>query len=593
VRETPPPELAERTGSEELDRRPAASDSGRARHRASASLRSRAQLRRSGSVLALYLAIAFLFLGLPALLAPHPSLIGYGADPGVHVWFLAWWPHAITHHLNPFVSHFVWAPTGSNVVAATSDAGPSLLLWPVTAIGGPVLSYNVLMTVAPAISAWAAYLLCRDLTGKEGAALVGGYLFGFSTYQIGHLMGHPNLVLVPLVPLMVRLAVAHVAGRMQARRFVVLLAACIIGQFLISTEVLLTFTLFAFVFIGLGLLMLGPATRKPLARLVPRVLLAYGLAAIPLAPFLFYAVQGALRSPIYDFYPSYYVIDGTNFLTPTSITALGWRPFAALSTKFTGNLAEGVGYVGPGLLAVALLAVASQWRRPAIRFLAAGLVVVMVASLGPRLHVAGVSTIPLPWRAVGVLPFVRYALPARFMLYAFLILAILTAVWLAVPGKGPPWAKWAPVALAAVLLFPNLGGNFWRRTVDTPAFFTTGAYRSALRPEENVLVIPFGDRGDSMMWQAQSGFYFRMPEGYLAVVPPPEFRDEPILQALYDQSLTADDGAELIRFLDSRAVTAVLVVGGTEAFRSTLSALLGSSGSMVGGVLLYRLQGRD
>ena len=46
-------------------------------------------------------------------------------------------------------------------------------------------------------------------------------------------------------------------------------------------------------------------------------------------------------------------------------------------------------------------------------------------------------------------------------------------------------------------------------------FFADGLYRSCLGPDENVAVFPYGHAGDSMLWQAESGFGFRLAGGYL------------------------------------------------------------------------------
>ena len=46
------------------------------------------------------------------------------------------------------------------------------------------------------------FLLCRRLTGGFWPSLVGGYLFGFSSYMLGRTEGgHPNLTAVAGIPL--------------------------------------------------------------------------------------------------------------------------------------------------------------------------------------------------------------------------------------------------------------------------------------------------------------------------------------------------------------------------------------------------------
>src|SRR5438094_407194 len=90
-----------------------------------------------------------------------------------------------------------------------------------------------------ALAAFLLYTVC-----SIAPSLVGGYLFGFSTYELGQLSGHPNLALVALVPVAVLLVVRRMAGDLSPRRFVLLLTAVLVGQFLVSTEVALTLALF-------------------------------------------------------------------------------------------------------------------------------------------------------------------------------------------------------------------------------------------------------------------------------------------------------------------------------------------------------------
>ena len=44
-----------------------------------------------------------------------------GGDQESFIWFIYWWPYAITHGLNPFITHYVWSPNGDNLTWATSN----------------------------------------------------------------------------------------------------------------------------------------------------------------------------------------------------------------------------------------------------------------------------------------------------------------------------------------------------------------------------------------------------------------------------------------------------------------------------------------
>src|SRR5438309_700858 len=81
--------------------------------------------------------------------------------------------------------------------------------------------------LAPALAAWTAFLLARSLTGRFWLALVAGYLFGFSAYEIGQSRGHLHMTLVFLVPLCALLVVRRYAGQLRRAAFIALLAAAL------------------------------------------------------------------------------------------------------------------------------------------------------------------------------------------------------------------------------------------------------------------------------------------------------------------------------------------------------------------------------
>ena len=45
-------------------------------------------------------------------------------DSSQFMWFLAWWPHAVLHGLNPFVTHAMFVPDGFNLTWSTAMPGP-------------------------------------------------------------------------------------------------------------------------------------------------------------------------------------------------------------------------------------------------------------------------------------------------------------------------------------------------------------------------------------------------------------------------------------------------------------------------------------
>jgi hypothetical protein len=306
---------------------------------------------------------------------------------------------------------------------------------------------------------------------------------------------------------------------------------------------------------------------------------------------LYYVVKGASHSPIYAFYPSFFATDALNLVVPTPLSLVGGRGFTHATAKFTGNISEQVGYLGIPILVAVVAFAAGRWRAAWARLLIAVLGVTVVASLGPTIRVAGSATIPGPWRLVVGVPLVRYILPSRLMMYAALLAGLAVALWLAGPDRSglPPWARWTVAALAVTLLLPNPAMPTWHSRIDSPPFFADGLYRQYLHAHENLLIIPYSDRGYSMLWQVQAGFAFDMAEGYVSVVPPPEFAGQPILKTFYDGDLIPGVGGQLRRFLHDKGVTAIVVEDGRPGPWSDVFSAIDPVPVSVGGVTLYRV----
>ena len=537
--------------------------------------------------------ISIAYFGAPVLSHPTRELIGFGNDPGVFVWFFAWWPHALGHGLNPFITRAVWAPSGFNLAGTTAVPGPSLLALPITEAFGPIVAFNVVTVLAPALSAWTAYLLCRHVTRTLWPSLLGGYVFGFSTYEIGQMLGHLNLTLVMLVPVAVLLVLRRLEDSDGPVRFVLLLAAVVIGQLLVSAEVSLTLALFGGVTLLLAAALVRAEMRWRLLRTAGLIAAAYAVAAVAASPYLYYFfTHPSTDVPIYPFYPQTFSIDLVNPIIPTFITRLGVHDFAEVSGKFTGNLSEQTGYLGLPLLGMIFLFASSAWRSAAARVMLAAFVVVLVCSLGPVLHVAGTNTVTMPWHFAMKAPLLKYALPSRFTVYLFLLAAIMAALWLA--GREErhgriPWVRWAVAAAAVALLFPNVASHLWKTPISTPPFFATRTFQQYLSPDENVLVIPFGANGDSMLWQAQAGLRFRMPGGYLTVTRPKAFAAWPILDVFYSGTVGPGSAIDLKKFLGANRVGAIVVDDRSPGPWQELFGSLGVRPQAVAGVTLYRV----
>ena len=552
------------------------------------------------AVFAAYILVSFLYFGLRLLIQPGRQYIGPLDDPQIPIWSFAWWPHAITHGMNPVITHVLWAPDGINLTWANAVPSLAILFWPLTALVGPVTAYNVSVILIPAASAWTGYLLCRRLTGGAlWPSLAGGYLFGFSTYLLGQQAGHLQLISTFFIPLVALLCLRFLDGELGRVALALWLAAILVLQLLFSSELEFTMTLALGIALVLGYV-LAPERRKRILSLLPPLVLAYVIAGIVTAPWLYYTVTG-LRIAAFQ-PPEQYLADLANLVVPTHLSALGAGWAHSITDRFPGNDAERIAYLGvPALVAAGLYA--WRYRRTSgARFLVACGVVAMFLSLGPELTVAGHAVLPLPtvfghdyWTIPGFgtihLSLFNNVLPDRLMLYTSLVVAVMVALWAArTPHRT---AAWVVPALAVVSLLPNPWADAWATTYSVPPFFTDDAYRACLAPDENILPLPIGQGGDSMLWQTEAGFRFRMAGGRITTSPPSSFLHPDELAQIsvgYDPS---EDQVALFRnYFKVKRVTSVLL---DKRHASVWSPSLDriAKPEDVGGILLYRVAGQS
>jgi hypothetical protein len=168
------------------------------------------------AALSFYLIVAFVYFGRALVGHLGSRYIVEGMDPAFHVWAQVWRWRAITHRLTPFFADVIWVPGGYNLGWSNTAPLACWVLMPISAAFGPVTAYNVICLTAPALAATTAFLLCRCVTGTFWPALLGGYIFGFSSYMLGHeKFGHVAMVSIWLVPLAVHLFALGMAGKLK------------------------------------------------------------------------------------------------------------------------------------------------------------------------------------------------------------------------------------------------------------------------------------------------------------------------------------------------------------------------------------------
>jgi hypothetical protein len=248
-------------------------------------------------------------------------------------------------------------------------------------------------------------------------------------------------------------------------------------------------------------------------------------------------------------------------------------------------------YVG---LPLGVLICLFAWRERRSRWawvIVGTLLIAVWLALGTHVVVRGhLTAIPGPWLALGKQPVLRYAIPVRLIVFALLPASLIVAIWLGrAPSRGAAAvASWGLALLAVVAIVPDVGNAAWDTHIADPAFFASGTYSTYLKPSDNVLTIPAW--GPNERWQADTGFAFRLADGYAGNPFPPSYTRYPIWHSLLTGQLAPDYAAQLRRFVQAKDVTAIVVDASQPGPWRRLFGSLGVKPLSIGGVLFYRVR---
>ena len=340
--------------------------------------------------------------------------------------------------------------------------------------------------------------------------MVAGYLFGFSSYVISHVYGGDPNMIVFLMPLVALVLLRYLREELNAFGLIWRLGAILALELVISTELALTFTLA----IGAGLVIgyaVASAYRKRIVSSLLPICGSYAFAALLASPFVYYLLTN------FESVNIAHEGDGDllNIVLPTHLLAVGGSTFDHITERFNDTVIDADMYVGIPALIVLVLFLWRRWRDPDGRFLGLAILVAWILALGPALRIEGHRVAPLPWELAEHISLLANIVETRLTAYATLGVSVAVALWTA-SSRG----RWSARPLVLPLLaIASIVPATWHlapaRTPLRPAFFTQGLYKLCIPKGETLMIFPFGRFGDSMIYQAESGFWFKLAEGNL------------------------------------------------------------------------------
>lgn len=433
------------------------------------------------------------------------------SDPPFFAWMLIHATRIFTQGENPLASPMLNAPLGVNLMANTGLLGLTVPLVPVTLLFGAGVSFALLTTGGLAGTATAWYVVARrHLLPTRLSAAVAGAFAGFAPGMINHANGHPNLIAQFLVPVIVWRAL-----RMRRVRDGVILGLLVTWQAFINEELLFLTALAGGLFVAVYAL-----ARPERVRPAVRPFLRAGGVAV--------AVAGALLAyPLwYQFFglghyrglPGFvlgYGADLASFPAFAKLSLLGQAP----SDATLAPTPEENTFLGWPLLIALVPIVVWQWRRVAVRGLAAVGVVFFALSLGRTVTDRGrVLLTSGPWKLLDHLPLFDSVVPTRLALVLIPVIALLL-------GYAVAGAQALPDRLGRVAVLVALAGALLpvvprplpvtpRPAV--PVFFTSGDWRGYLPPGRSILSADTTWNGniEAMSWANATDQGYAVVGGY-------------------------------------------------------------------------------
>jgi hypothetical protein len=401
--------------------------------------------------------------------------------------------------------------------------------------------------------------------------------------------GHPSLTLVFLAPVAAYLIYRLLEKSIHPLLFMPLFAAVLYFQLTIGTEVFATMSVVGLL-CALVLMAFGPNRRRiTLLKAIPPVAGAYLIAMAACWPLLHAAFFGPrIDKAIHFATIGYGAKNGSEFLrylTPGRYSIF-WG-------QFNHQWGDNPWYLGVPLILVILAFLITERRRRATWAVFAGFVVILAFSLGDQMP--GFPGSIEPWGLLSSMPMLSIAQPGRLVTYAFLLVAVLVAMWLAQAKR--PWLiplRWLLVLAAAVMALPNFSVDVWTQVIPVPTFFTSNHYQKYIDRGQIVWIVSTHP-SRQLTWQAGTDFYFRLAGGFFGGVPTGGPAPQPVddwkeERLAIGQVVRPDTTIDDIRFfLAEHHVSVIVAAEARWPIVHEIQRALGAFGTKVDDVRVFRL----
>lgn len=503
--------------------------------------------------------IGFVYAFLAGLLTlpwlTHPSTLYGVADVWQVLWNFWWVKLAFTQlHTNVFFTQFLHAPIGISLLFHTLslvNTIPGIVLQKLFSL---VTAYHILIYVHFVLAGVTMYVLVRKITHSRFASFAAGYLFTFSQYHVMRSQGHLNLFTIEWMPLyawfLLRILERRSWKNILGAALCLALTAYADLYYLVY---LLTFSVLFMVY--------AFTAERRFRDICVDVALMGLIAFLLVAPLLVPLIYQKTVTTNYDVYghdPLIYSADVQSLFVPGPYSLYAKQTISVWQS-WTGYW-ESNSYPGYILLAVVAFVLWHRRRSMQVWFWAGTAAIFGILSMGPYLHVGGIThrSIPLPYIFFMKLPIVSLGgVATRFFSFAFFALLILLAVGIAdLPNRfrHGRMLAWIVFALIAVELFPA--------PIETSDIVVPRFYEQMAQDAERYSIIDVSYDPPKTLYY-QTIHHKPLIDGYTSrpTVATQQFmKNTPVLSDLFDEQYRYQyvsppkDGKEILRQLNIKYI---------------------------------------
>ncbi len=433
-----------------------------------------------------------------------------------NVWNMWWINEAVTQlQTSPWYTSFLHQPGGTTLIGQTLNpfnGFVGILLLPFLSLNQ---AFNIMIIFSFIMSGVTMFWLCRYLTGRYVASIIGGFIFTFSSYHMAHGVGHMQLISMEWIPLFILLwwkllVTPRYRYALGAALSLLLILFCDYYYFLYSVMLAVLILIYLFF-------------RKQLPSIKSRVVqLRWGAfllsSAILCLPLPLALLSFNSRDELLGSHPAR--IFSTDILTPF-INGGFWR-FSSLTDGYwkqiPGFTSETSNYIGVSVLILCVIVLIKRSKIHTHSLFWLGVAVFFaVLSLGPRLMYRGYTheDIPLPYVAMErIIPGMKLSgMPVRMMFVTIFATSIIAAMVLAKVNLTKTRGKLIILAFSGII-FIELFPHELPYTPNTNPSYAAGL--KALPPGD---VLDSAAKGESYRLLAQTEYEKPMALGYVSRLP--------------------------------------------------------------------------